>query len=1278
MRRVRPAIALATCSLLLLAAPADCLDACPSPPAGGLCVVPALFTDPAALGCLAAADPCVEPTAEQKELLCRLPERPEYQARGGECFTWKPATREACPKAGRYLVWRSAGSDIWVPLDAGTDARQVHLAMTRLKDLLRNTFEGLPSSAYQDVQITNGPIAFDGSQCLPRGFVLGRGSGEGDPERVTPTEFFDDARRFVRVEQETREELETVCQTPEGCDRDAGEATGGEPAPALVPPDPEAPAQDAAAKEAAAQEARERVTAEAAGAEAAGAADADTGGQFTTEADGSGGFLPPGAPPWIADLFDMVLTYFGIKEAVQGAAMALFMLAPDLVYELASLSAGLTKDLANADLDTLFAEVKKLYQIYNTAQSLLSSLEDVAAAADFESAGDLIQSTGKMIESLPPDLQQELWGLVGEDVAKAFGQLQGVTAALDSRMIEGVIDGSARATIAEAVEQKIRDSLTRAVTGALAAELGIDGALLAGSVRALAAGDFEAAGDEALDAASGELGRRLGVPADLVSGVFDGTATEADVAAFATDRAAAAVAEALGVPGMTVADAEALAERLSSGDLSPDQLEVVGRQILGQLDEDARSLAELALEAGRGALAPEERDAALAGALRRLPAPYGELLGSGLSPDAMAAAVIEEHVPGIDDRLAAILGGEDLGDLTAERALAEARRALRARLDGSAFPETTRLLDAGRGGQGDGADASELLATLRRDAESGIRRQLEDAAGGQVIRALDAVELPAAVESAIAALPADPAAARQQLEPLIDQVLARPLTATRGQRIAALAESCLDPGSIAGAPDPLAAARRAVAQVPAGLLGTSPLAWAEHALSRHCGGDPAACAEALCGDLRAAMATRIEALRGYAMLLQRAGRGAAGGAPAQAVPLERALVVAELIDRSPELARQIDPAGLLAAARDGRGGALEAVLGSAMIADLGPGAGAAQLLDRLGGAAGLSPEHLRQAVAGNWQPLARAMTSRLLGEAANWFDAPPEARAARLRRLLEAPPIAARGLSDEGLQACLDGDPACLEDLAVSLPGAAGATIEVADWAELTRQAAERLARALEPKVADVARRAGATCRGVNPRPIAEPDPLPPEIGAGDLQELFRGEIPEIAETVARALLCCPPERRCDAGHLARVARDMAQAQLFTLPAVRRSPELKEFFRDQGQSAEALLAPAVDRAFDALAERAPDLDPGQPLIHAVDHLRAGAARQPPRPPRAGPSAGGTASSAAAARLLATRRCVLVDDGRDGVFCSDPDRWKSDQTCRQRLRECRRAIEGGAR
>lgn len=381
------------------------------------------------------------------------------------CFTLK--ARQVCPSKGRFLIWRNRGHDIWVRLDGVGDASALRAQLEAIAPRLRLAFQEVSSDGYAGAKIA--VATFSGERCLPEGYALGS-SDQGDT--TLPV----DPLRQVRELEAAAKELEKRGVELEGqrLDAEKREAACSSAASACTSEQERTKAdasftneREQLAKEACSRSADcDPNTADTQGQEKK-KSDASESGGAASKVKGSGGMLPPGAPPWLVDLLRMILTYFGVDQAVEGAALALFLLAPDLVNKAAEASAKLTQDFASDDLDKAFEAARQLYQLYNAVNSLSKGLEEAAKKSGFKSAGAMLQAVGGAIEDLPPSLKKELQGSISGDLAK-FAKIANQIGSADLEDFKALASGDAqaRALLRDRIEAKIRTEARKAVEAA--------------------------------------------------------------------------------------------------------------------------------------------------------------------------------------------------------------------------------------------------------------------------------------------------------------------------------------------------------------------------------------------------------------------------------------------------------------------------------------------------------------------------------------------------------------------------------------------------------------------------------------------------------------------------------------------------------------------------------------------------------------------------------------------------------------------------------------------
>jgi hypothetical protein len=393
------------------------------------------------------------------------------------CFTVK--ARQVCPAQGKFFIWRNRGHDLWVRIDSPADESALKALLDGLGPRLQRAFTDVKEGGYADARTAI--VKFSGQRCLPYGYALGSEDGDG----ALPA----DPLKQVRALEGAAKELSSREKELErqGAAAAKREAQCTETKTDCPRPD-EVTQADEAFKTELERIGKELCTRSAECAEAppgqAGAsgsavkpeAKGEEGSTAASQVKGSGGILPPGAPPWLVDLLRMILAYFGVDQAVEGAAMALFLLAPDLVNKLAETSAKLTKDFASDDLDAAFKAARELYQLYNAVDSLSKGLEAAAKETPFKRAGAMLKAVGGAIEDLPPSLKQELQNSLSKDLTK-YTKLADQLGALDMEDFKAIASGDERsmAALRQRIDSKVRaeskKAIRTAVTNALRDEL---------------------------------------------------------------------------------------------------------------------------------------------------------------------------------------------------------------------------------------------------------------------------------------------------------------------------------------------------------------------------------------------------------------------------------------------------------------------------------------------------------------------------------------------------------------------------------------------------------------------------------------------------------------------------------------------------------------------------------------------------------------------------------------------------------------------------------------
>ncbi len=269
-------------------------------------------------------------------------------------------------------------------------------------------------------------------------------------------------------------------------------------------------------------------------------------GGSSSEVGGSGGILPAGAPPWLTDLVRMVLAYFGIDQLTEGLLMALYMVAPDLLNDLAEFSAALSKGLANDDLDSLMKAARELYQLYNGLNNM---------AANFRSAegfGEALQSVADSIEELPPSVRNELRSAMGKDFAK-LTQFATAAESIDVERFGEMFSRENQQLLAQKVAEEL-ESQGRKVVARELTKLAIQSLpIKEEAVARMMEGDFDKAGELIYDAAVTDLSKSvasdLGLePAEVEQLMSGDEAAAAAIARRKSEEAVRDLARGAGLP----------------------------------------------------------------------------------------------------------------------------------------------------------------------------------------------------------------------------------------------------------------------------------------------------------------------------------------------------------------------------------------------------------------------------------------------------------------------------------------------------------------------------------------------------------------------------------------------------------------------------------------------------------------------------------------------------------------------------------------------------------
>ncbi|MDA8020562.1 MAG: hypothetical protein MPN21_24250 [Thermoanaerobaculia bacterium] len=467
---------------------------------------------------------------------------------------------------GDYWIWRNHFADLWLPLvprtgppasgepeagepaqdRAALDARseEVGRRLAGLAEWLRKTY---PDGDYSDV--TFYPYRAAGRTLTPVGFQDGTGGLEEveslqrdlqelrraiDSDSPNPTSEAERKVLLTQLEREIGELLEGLVRrrgapTPD----EARSAPANELDPGTVTPQQSSTQGATSPPQTATGEDQGRDTQPAhddggdAGTEASNAESSKESGdeakeRGTSDRKGRGGILPSGAPPWLTDIFQMVLTYFGVKDIVQAVAMAIYLLEPELLEQLADLTGGLTDGLRSDELDQLLEVVQEIYSLYSSVASLTENL------ANSENFQEVVKALSDSIEELPEDLKRDLDKAMGADLSKHLGEISNLSGVLTEFDLEGLQEGKLfsdaaaeqiRVRVVEEVEQRATEELTKVV-----GDLGIPGLDGEAALRLLE-GDTEGAAELAQGAMLGIAARHTGLSPndveDVLAGDFD-------------------------------------------------------------------------------------------------------------------------------------------------------------------------------------------------------------------------------------------------------------------------------------------------------------------------------------------------------------------------------------------------------------------------------------------------------------------------------------------------------------------------------------------------------------------------------------------------------------------------------------------------------------------------------------------------------------------------------------------------------------------------------------
>lgn len=1201
------------------------------------------------------------------------------------CFSTISQSNLLCPKQGHYVVWRNVRSDVWVRWDGSEknapEAASVQRAVEALASLgqtLERVFGSqVPKDAYGKarVQITPTSIYYNGRQCLPLGLSLGV-QAEGGRPAGDFGELIDEGKGHVEAMKQADGLLTRCLASPTApvcrAQAEAMRAKAiklreevGKLAQAEAQLDDAAPAPDKSGVSS--------------NKEAGATSNNSSAGGAASKVEGSGGVLPPGAPPWLADFVDMGLTYLGISEVTKGAALAMLMLAPDVLNQLASISAGLTKDLANENLDKAFAAIKSLYQFYMALDSAMNSLDKVAENAGLANAAELVSKTGAMIDALPKELQSDLIQSMNRQMQSTLEHVAKNAAGIDPALLDAVLTGKGTEAVKAVVTRKAREELTKQASKEIGKQLGVDPALFAlaakqvvegkrldaaavvetaattvaaerlgvdpeqlrGSISAAASGNIEAAGESVRRAVTQEAARRLGVDAKTLDQVIRGNASGDAIKAAAMSRLADRVAVATGVPGLSAADVQAA--------IRGEGTERLGTVLLGQLPKDAREGLDRAIAVARGEPLDSQLRASAEKQIRqRLPADMRQIDLSA-SPTIMARQLIEQRMPGVLEQ------AEALAKDPSAKVSAELKKRIRPHL--REYPAVAALLE------GD-ATAADLTAALHSEAERRAVGEIERAAGVALAPGFELVALPPALDARLRSLPIDPTARRQELERAASDALNYSRReAERELGTANRLASCVDPDSLLTASNPRAALAESLTALAA--LGFDPKGEANAVLSQACpaGAFNSSCLASACKSIRKTVQERSEALVALRPIVGR-----------QELGLVEAAAVHALVIGQPDLAGQFDTTRLLLQASKSKEPAV--VIGAIASQQLGAAPTAAEVLQRVSTPQGLSGEALNEALSGRFGRLGQETLAKSLGPDADLLSRNESARVRAIHARLVSPPLSLSWIQESQVAACLAGVNDCLK-------GAARGSGSIAPqplprWADIERQLAELLAARLTTQVSKLLQDHGQACQSVLNLSLGERPPAPPVVVGADVVKLLRGVAPDVAAVVARRVVCCT-DTACSRDQLLAGLGAAAKEQIGLTLRANGGSALLPVISDPRRSNTELLKPVLNSATDAMTKTL-GLSSAQiasPHAAVETALRSASNDEKVRTEDPSYEVMSAFGSAALLRARSLQECVLRQDGNDAAWCSAESQWSGtvgvSGTCARRLSACKAAI-----
>ncbi len=617
------------------------------------------------------------------------------------CGFWNQERGAFQLNEGQYWVWRNNFADYWFPVDP-RNAERVGNQLAALSSLLEKIY---PDGDYTDV--TFYPFKASGITFVPPGFQDGQ-AGLQEMERFRE-ELTNLAARPPEIPGTVAERLALLTELKAEIvelQRELVEGQGKSLPPAMQ--DGEVSSSEAGAEsDSQGEEGRESTP---------GKKKKDGGGR--SERDGSGGILPSGAPPWLTDILRLVLTYFGVDKIVEAAALAVYLLQPELLEQLAAFSGALTDGLECETLDEVMAAAREIYALYNSVSGMVENLGD---AKTFKQA---VEAVADAIDEMPEKMRRDLSEAMGGNLAKHLGQIADLSEVVTEFDLEDLTAGELFSDEAQQqIRRKIVDEVERRATEELlrvVGDVGLPGVSGEAALRLLE-GESLAAADLATAALLHTAAQHTGLTSAELAVVFEG-----DFESVAEQRArryAEGLWNDLGLPdpATTAEDLSALAA-LEQGDWR----EATGRA-MARLPAAQRQQAEALLE---GLAADPE--AALRDQGQRL---LQEVAGLD---DAVAAAVVQgQPLPEIARRHAEHLAGRSIDwQNPTEEAMRLAAEAL-ARQD-PRFADLPRL---------PGFSAGELRGEVLRAAESHLTVAVETHTGILVRRVRQA--LPPAVTRAL-------------------------------------------------------------------------------------------------------------------------------------------------------------------------------------------------------------------------------------------------------------------------------------------------------------------------------------------------------------------------------------------------------------------------------------------------------------------------------------------------------------------------------------------------